>query len=196
MDEPGRLCLLFRLRLTFHRKPGKRDRFKACPRNWFTGDFRISRRFRSRSARAPHHFAEVPRSCDSRLSAKSRSYASDPASAWRIAKAEASLPSARERIIPWATPAIQPTTASRSYSSFCLCLRMNGSSFFSRCSIPATPLRLIRCFLGFSWPSGARLLFTSGIFRRRFPDAKLASCLRLSCSPISPHNDSFSLIWP
>src|SRR5215469_14315484 len=53
-------------------------------------------------------------SCESKLSAKSRSYASDPASAWCIPNADASLPSARERSAPWATPAIESTTASRS----------------------------------------------------------------------------------
>src|SRR5437762_12743469 len=47
-------------------------------------------------------------------------------------KAEASLPSARERRVPWATPAIESTMASRSWRSFSFCLRINGSSFFSR----------------------------------------------------------------
>src|SRR6266540_3504069 len=53
-------------------------------------------------------------------------------------KAEASLPSARERRVPWATPAIESTMASRSCRSFSFCLRINGSSFFSRWFRPSS----------------------------------------------------------
>src|SRR5436190_3305185 len=44
-------------------------------------------------------------------------------------KAEASLPSARERRLSFATPAIESTIASRNWSSFSFWERINGSSF-------------------------------------------------------------------
>src|SRR5437588_33474 len=44
-------------------------------------------------------------------------------------KAEASLPSARERRLSLATPAIESTIASRKFRSFSFCPRTNGSSF-------------------------------------------------------------------
>src|SRR5437762_464686 len=43
-------------------------------------------------------------------------------------KAEASLPSARERRLSFATPAMESTMASRKFRSFSFCPRTNGSS--------------------------------------------------------------------
>src|SRR5205814_8664980 len=43
-------------------------------------------------------------------------------------KAEASLPSARERKVSWATPAMESTMASRNCSSFCFCALVKASS--------------------------------------------------------------------
>src|ERR1043165_1462186 len=43
--------------------------------------------------------------------------------------AEASLPSARERRLSFATPAMESTIASRKFRSFSFCPRTNGSSF-------------------------------------------------------------------
>src|SRR3954452_17146659 len=45
-------------------------------------------------------------------------------------KADASLPSARERRLYFATPAMESTMASRKFRSFSFCPRTNGSSFF------------------------------------------------------------------
>src|SRR5204862_648377 len=56
-------------------------------------------------------------------------------------KAEASLPSARERRVSWATPAIESTIASRNCSSFSFCLRVNASSLRSRWLRPSNPAR-------------------------------------------------------
>src|SRR5882724_12521273 len=54
-----------------------------------------------------------------------------------IPKAEASLPSARERKVSCATPAIESTMASRSCRSFSFCRRINGSNLRSRLCFPS-----------------------------------------------------------
>src|ERR1043166_4335865 len=55
--------------------------------------------------------------------------------------ADASLPSARERSVSCATPAIESTIASRSWSSFSFCLRVNASSLRLRWLRPSNASR-------------------------------------------------------
>src|SRR5439155_25513604 len=52
--------------------------------------------------------------------------------------ADASLPSARERSVSWATPAMDSTRASRGWRSLSFCLRVKGSSLFSRWFKPSS----------------------------------------------------------
>src|SRR5205807_4517645 len=60
-------------------------------------------------------------------------------------KAEASLPSARERRLSLATPAIESTIASRKLRSFSFCPRTNGSSFRGLWFLFATNWRVTFC---------------------------------------------------
>src|SRR5437868_10351280 len=60
-------------------------------------------------------------------------------------KAEASLPSARERRLSLATPAIESTIASRKFRSFSFCPRTNGSSFRGLWFLFATNWRATFC---------------------------------------------------
>src|SRR5437763_12322905 len=79
--------------------------------------------------------------------------------------AEASLPSARERRLSFATPAIESTIASRRFRSFSFCPRTNGSSFRglwffgARISRVSPTLKLFRAPLAFGDLPGRAVIF-------------------------------------
>src|SRR3954471_22533281 len=72
-------------------------------------------------------------------------------------KAEASLPSARERSVSWATPAMESTIASRRYRSFSFWPLVKASSFRDLWLLPSKAI-------GSALASAARLRDFAEIF--------------------------------